>query len=95
MVSQNDDDGAQDPQYPWARNVLSTSADIRYCEADGTDDCDTHNSEIMRWLTLPQSDTQSVSITGASTINLSYESEPFSYTIEEQFSDSFIVTDNT
>ncbi|MCF7834899.1 LamG domain-containing protein [Candidatus Gracilibacteria bacterium] len=45
MATQNDDDGAQDPQYPWVRNVLTTGSDIRYCEADGPNYCDSHNSE--------------------------------------------------
>lgn len=52
MTLQNDENGTQDPQYPWARLVTTTSAEIRYCEMDGTDDCDTHNVEKMRWFAL-------------------------------------------
>ncbi len=49
MVLQNDDDGGQDPEYPWAKSVTTSGADIRYCEQDGYGDCDTHTSEIVVW----------------------------------------------
>ncbi|MDD9953414.1 MAG: hypothetical protein OXR66_03695 [Candidatus Woesearchaeota archaeon] len=49
MVTQNDDDGGQDPQYPWARNVVSSGMDFRYCEQDVADDCDTHTGELVYW----------------------------------------------
>ncbi|MDD9953415.1 MAG: Ig-like domain-containing protein [Candidatus Woesearchaeota archaeon] len=49
MVTQNDDDGGQDPQYPWARNVVAGGMDFRYCEQDGNDDCDTHTGELVYW----------------------------------------------
>ncbi|RME78579.1 DNRLRE domain-containing protein [Candidatus Woesearchaeota archaeon] len=54
MVTQNDDDGNQDPQYAWARDVNTTTPDIRYCEQDGADDCDTHTSEFVMWFTMEQ-----------------------------------------
>ena len=47
MVTQNSDNGWQDPQYAWARNVTTWAAQIRYCEADGINDCDTHTSESV------------------------------------------------
>ncbi|MCP3684065.1 MAG: hypothetical protein GY861_15395, partial [bacterium] len=53
-VTQNDDDGPQDPQYPWARSITNTGFDFRYCEQDGNDDCDTHNTEIVVWIAIEQ-----------------------------------------
>ncbi len=52
LVAEVTESGAQDPQYPWARDVTSTGADIRYCEADTGGYCDTHNSETMVYLAL-------------------------------------------
>lgn len=52
MVTQNDDDGGQDPQYPWARSLTSTGGDIRYCEQDGEGVCDSHTSEFVMWMAL-------------------------------------------
>ncbi len=52
MVTQNSEGGGQDPQYPWARSVTSSGGDISYCEADGADDCDTHNPEDVRWFAV-------------------------------------------
>lgn len=52
MVTQNDDDGAQDPQYAWARDVDTSTPDIRYCEQDGADYCDSHTSEFVMWFTM-------------------------------------------
>lgn len=54
MVTQNDDNGAQDPQYSWARYVTTSSAQIRYCEQDGEGDCDSHNGEAVMWFTVPE-----------------------------------------
>ena len=52
-MTQNDDDGAEDPQYPWARDVTTTSAEYRYCEADAQGVCNSHTSEIVRWFSFP------------------------------------------
>ncbi len=34
MVTQNSDNGAQDPEYSWAKNITTNSANIRFCEQD-------------------------------------------------------------
>jgi len=50
MVTENSDNGGQDPQYAWAKGVTNSSADIRYCEQDGAGDCDGHAAEdVMRF----------------------------------------------
>ena len=54
MVTQNDDNGGQDPQYPWARYVTTSSAQIRFCEQDVAGDCDTHANESVAWFTVPE-----------------------------------------
>ena len=53
-VYQNSDTGGQDPQYPWARSVTSTQADVRYCEQDGLGDCDGHSGENIVWFALEE-----------------------------------------
>ncbi|MFP4402397.1 MAG: hypothetical protein ACLFPL_04145 [Candidatus Nanoarchaeia archaeon] len=52
FVGVNSESGPQDPAYPWARNLDLTSAEIRYCENDEANYCDTHNDEITRWFSL-------------------------------------------
>ncbi len=52
MITQNSDNGWQDPQYPWAKNITDTSAEIRYCEQDAAWVCDTHTAEDVMWFTL-------------------------------------------
>ena len=54
QVLQNDDAGSQDPQYPWARNVGPSGADIRYCEADTGGVCDGHTTETVRWISIEE-----------------------------------------
>jgi hypothetical protein len=54
MVTQNDDNGGQDPQYAWARNVTSTGMQFRYCEADAGNVCNTHLDELTYWFALEQ-----------------------------------------
>lgn len=53
MVTQNSDNGWQDPQYAWAKDVTETNAYIRYCEADAQWVCNTHTTELVRWFSLP------------------------------------------
>lgn len=48
----NSENGAQDGKYPWANSVSSTSAQIRYCEADGINVCNTHNNEDTSWFAV-------------------------------------------
>jgi len=43
------DTGGQDVEIDEARNVTTTGADIRYCEIDTLDFCDTHNADIVVW----------------------------------------------
>ena len=52
LVAQNSDAGAQDPQYPWAKSVTTTGAQVRYCEQDGIGVCDGHAAETIVWLAL-------------------------------------------
>jgi len=52
MVTQNSDNGWQDPQYPWSKSVSSSNADIRYCEQDWANDCDGHAAEDVVRFTL-------------------------------------------
>lgn len=52
LVMQNSDNGGEDPQYPWARLVSSTDAQIRYCEADAGGVCNAHTDETVRWLSI-------------------------------------------
>jgi len=52
MVTQNDDDGGQDPEYAWARNVTSSGMDFRYCEQDAADVCHSHTSEFVMWFAM-------------------------------------------
>ena len=52
LVAQNSETGAQDPQYPWAKDLTTTGSQIRYCEADGGNYCDSHNAETVIWMSL-------------------------------------------
>jgi hypothetical protein len=52
ILNQNTETDAQDPQYSWVKNLTTTGSQIRYCEADGANDCDSHNAETMVWLSL-------------------------------------------
>lgn len=49
MVTVNSETGGQDPKSPMAINVTSTGAEIRYCEQDTGNYCDTHNAETTDW----------------------------------------------
>ena len=52
MVTQNDDDGGQDPEYAWARSVTTNGMDFRYCEQDARDVCHSHTSELVYWFAM-------------------------------------------
>ncbi len=54
MVTQNDDDGGQDPEYAWAKDVGSSGMDFRYCEEDAGDVCNTHTSEKTYWFVMEE-----------------------------------------
>ena len=55
MVAQNSENGGQDGQYTWARDITYNSAQVRYCEADGANYCDSHNAEDVMWFSLAYS----------------------------------------
>ena len=52
MVTQNSENGAEDPQYPWARDLARNGAQVRYCEVDGTDFCHLHTAEDVAWFVI-------------------------------------------
>jgi hypothetical protein len=52
FVIVNSDNGNQDPKYPWARNLISTGGEIRYCEQDGINYCDSHTGENTMWFAI-------------------------------------------
>jgi len=54
MVTQNDDDGGQDPEYPQARSVTTTGAEFRFCEQDAGTVCNSHTSEWVFWFAMEE-----------------------------------------
>lgn len=42
--------GGSEALYPEVTNVGQTGADVRYCESDGGDSCDSHATETVAWL---------------------------------------------
>ena len=44
----------EDAHYIEANNVGTSGGDIRFCESDGADDCDTHGSRELGWLSMSQ-----------------------------------------
>jgi len=54
MVTINDDSGGQDPKFPWARDIDTTTPDVKQCEQDGFNDCDNHNTNPAAWFTMEQ-----------------------------------------
>ena len=52
FVMANSENGGQDPSYPWAKGLTSSGGNIRYCEADGANYCDSHNGEVTKWFVL-------------------------------------------
>ena len=53
-VMVNSESGGEDPKYPWARSVTSLGADIRYCEQEGADTCDSHAGEDTMWMVFEE-----------------------------------------
>jgi cysteine-rich repeat protein len=97
MVTQNDDDGWEDGQYPWARTVGTWWGEFRYCEADAADVCNSHASEIVRWFSLPFSVLGDICLEAPSSFSWSGStivSLPNAMSYEQQFSGYFTVTDN-
>lgn len=45
------ENGAQEAVYPEAKDLTSSGASVRYCEYNGTDNCDIHASETVAWWT--------------------------------------------
>ncbi len=54
FVTVNSDNGNQDPKYPWVKSVTSKDSQIRYCEADGANYCDTHTGEDTMWFAIEE-----------------------------------------
>jgi hypothetical protein len=54
MLNQNSESEAQDPQYSWVKDLTTTGSQIRYCEADGANYCDSHSAETMVWISLEE-----------------------------------------
>lgn len=52
LVETQTENGGQDVEIDEARNIGLTSADIRYCELDGPNSCDTHNAENVVWFAI-------------------------------------------
>ena len=42
--------GGQEALYPEVKNVTTTGADIRYCESEGDNGCDSHATERIAWI---------------------------------------------
>lgn len=49
LVGVQDNNGGQNPKIDEARNISTTDAEIRYCELDQGDDCDTHAGMEVGW----------------------------------------------
>ena len=49
LLASQTDTGAQDVEIEAVNNVTLTGADIRFCEIDASDTCDTHSSDTMVW----------------------------------------------
>lgn len=94
MATQNDDDGNQDPEYAWAKSISTNGAQIRYCEADAINVCNSHTSEKLMWYSLPNSPTQSLGLSSPSSISINYTPQNISYFAEAQFSEYFSVQDD-
>jgi hypothetical protein len=99
MVTQNDDDGNQDTQYPRARNITTAWGQFRYCEQDAANVCHTHTSEFVRRFSLPSIEppvlTGDMCITAPSAFvfSWSYQTQNYEQIIEQQFVDSFTISD--
>lgn len=52
MVDVQTQNGSEEALYPEADNISPTGAQVRYCEAEGNNDCDSHPEETIAWLAL-------------------------------------------
>ncbi len=52
IVASQTDTGGQDVEIDEARSVTTTGADIRYCEIDTLDVCDSHNPDTVAWFAI-------------------------------------------
>jgi hypothetical protein len=48
------ENGGQEALYPEANNVGTGGADVRYCESEANDNCDTHAQETVAWMAIDQ-----------------------------------------
>ena len=52
IVDVQTENGGQEALYPEVDDVSSSGADIRYCESESGDSCDTHAGEEIAWLAV-------------------------------------------
>ncbi len=52
IVASQTDAGGQDVEIDEARSVTATGAEIRYCEIDASDACDTHAGDNVAWFAI-------------------------------------------
>ncbi len=52
IVSSQTDTGGQDVEIDEARSISTTGAEIRFCEIDTLDNCDSHNPDDVAWLAI-------------------------------------------
>lgn len=52
IVASQTDTGGQDVEIDEARNVTVNGADVRYCEIDTLDNCDSHNADDVAWFAI-------------------------------------------
>lgn len=52
IVETQTNDGGQDALVDETRNITTTDAEVRYCEMESGDTCDTHTTENVGWLAV-------------------------------------------
>ncbi len=52
IVSSQEDTGGQDVEIDEARSVTTSGGDIRFCEIDTLDNCDSHNADDVAWFAI-------------------------------------------
>ncbi len=62
FVMVQSDNGGQDGKYPWTKSISTTGADVRYCEQDAADVCNSHTGEDTAWFAL---ETGVIKLTGS------------------------------
>jgi hypothetical protein len=80
FVMVQEETGAQDGKYPWAKSITTTGADIRYCEEDAANVCNSHNAENTAWFAL---ESGVIRLTGSTS---DIDGSGFPITYEDSFS---------